>query len=105
MALSDNDMLTGLVVLLVEQNNVVVNGAKEILNDVLPWAEFQGGSDTEPLYVIVPAMHALGIQGARAEVEPSNNRLRLKVDRRTPHPLEPTVVDNGQYSVHFYNTL
>lgn len=101
MAISEADMTNGIVTLLVDRG---VNRSNGALMRILPWAEFQSGSDTAPGYV-VPTLHALALLSEGEFQGPNFARVREQEMRHTGMPLEPPVADNGVTSVHFFGDI
>lgn len=108
MPLNDVDMKTGVVTLLVDREVVRSGGAdaqaSQPLFRILPWAEFQSGSETEPRYMI-PTLHALGLLSEDNFGGSDCARVREQTARLTAMPQEPAVPDNGVTGIHFYGTV
>jgi len=104
MALSDADMKSGIVTLLVDRgvNRESPNRGGAALMRILPWATFESGSDTTPEYVI-PTLHALGLLSE--DFGPNWARVRQEDMRHTGMPLEPPIADNGVTAVHFFGDI
>ena len=103
MALTEIDMRSGVVTLLVDRG--VNRGGGLDLMRILPWARFQSGADTEPNYIVVPIAQAMGLLADGELLGPNFGRVRQEEMRHVGMPLEPPVADNGVTALHFFGDV